>query len=525
MADALRQIESEGYAEFVLTILNDTDLPVKHNLPKRIAGYNWSRFLWNRFRNKYGKVPACISTDVNKILSSVPSIRVKPILKGKYSQYFPDESLQEIKYHQPDIIIRFGFNILRGEILNIAKHGVWSYHHCDPQVIRGGPGGFWEYMLNESKQGAILQRLTEKLDDGIVIREGWFRLIKHSYSENLNNLLTGTSSWIADAIRELAVNGQIRAVQKKRAANLIRTYPGNFTMLRFLTKLLNNKIAFHYRQLFLAETWKIGIVHEPVSSVIVNGIKKAPKWLSAPEPFQYYADPFTNEGISVLCEAYDYKTGKGVIVNAQTHKTVLELEHHLSYPFPLRINNNHYILPEASESGQLKAYNLRDKSSMTLLSGVPCIDASVVFFNGLYWMFTHRNDHFPDSCLFIYWAEKPEGPYHEHLLNPVRTDIAASRPAGMPYTIDGKLLLPVQIGVPHYGAGVAVLEIIKLNKTEYVDRVINTITPSRHWDFNEGLHTISEGPDNTTLIDVKAHRFIFANFIAQLKRKFKRISI
>lgn len=526
MADALRQIAGEQFGELVLIILNDAPESPSQSFGSRLTSYKWKRFLWNRFHKRFGNVESVQKTDVSDLLSSLPSVRVKPILKGKHSQYFPEDSIQEIRKYQPDVILRFGFNILRGDILKAAPLGVWSHHHCDPQVIRGGPGGFWEYLLRQDKQGAILQRLTEKLDDGIIIRQGWFRLIKHSYSENLNQLLSGTSSWMADAIRETAVNGKLRDVSKTKSSDVVRSYPGNFTMLRFLLELTGNKIAFHFRQLFKAETWMIGIAEQTLSESLSSGKFSPVKWIKADKNSQYLADPFTmnvNGNEIIVCEKYDYTNGKGIIAEAHTGKTILESEQHLSYPYPLIIDGENYSVPEASGSGNLTAFHAVTKETLPLLRNVPCVDATVFEYNGLWWIFTNRADRNPDADLFVYWSEKVDGPYQEHLLNPVRTDIGAARPGGNPLIENGKLILPLQKGVPHYGAGVVSVEITKLSPTEYEDRVLNTILPKSEWEFNEGLHTISHGPNNTTLIDVKAHRFIFANFNAQLKRKFKRI--
>jgi hypothetical protein len=526
MADALRQIVNENYGEIVLTILNDSPAIEPKNIGARFTSYKWNRLLWNRFHKRYGNVDSVKAEDVTDLLGKIAVIRVRPFLKGKYSQHFSASAIEEIRKHQPDVILRFGFNILRGEILNAAPLGVWSYHHCDPQVIRGGPGGFWEYLLKQDKQGAILQRLTDKLDDGIIIRQGWFRMIKHSYSENLNQLLEGTSSWMADAIREVAVNGSLRSISKSDAADSIRTYPGNFTMLKFLFVLAANKFAFHFRQLFTAETWMIGIADQSLKETLTSGKFDSVKWIKAPKVSMYLADPFTLniEGReTIICEKYDYQTGKGVISEAETDKVTYVSEHHLSYPYPLTINSENYFVPEASESKHLIAVHAATKETFHLLKNIPCIDATVFQDNGLWWIFTNRADRNPDTDLFVYWSEKVEGPYQEHLLNPVRTDIAASRPAGNPLIENGKLTFPMQKGVPHYGAGIAVVEITKLSPTEYEDQLTNTILPQAKWHYNEGLHTVSHGPNNTTLIDAKAHRFIFANFSAQLKRKIKRI--
>ena len=38
---------------------------------------------------------------------------------------FPDDALERIREKKLDVLIRFGFNILRGEILTAARYGVW----------------------------------------------------------------------------------------------------------------------------------------------------------------------------------------------------------------------------------------------------------------------------------------------------------------------------------------------------------------------------------------------------------------
>ena len=44
-------------------------------------------------------------------------------------------------------MLRVGFNIIRGEILNVPKYGVWSFHHDDEVKYRGGPAGYGKYIL------------------------------------------------------------------------------------------------------------------------------------------------------------------------------------------------------------------------------------------------------------------------------------------------------------------------------------------------------------------------------------------
>ena len=72
------------------------------------------------------------------IFCDVPVIRVTPELRGRYSQCFPDGAIGVIGGYDLDILLRFGFGILRGKIIDVPRYDAWSFHH-DDREIRGGP--------------------------------------------------------------------------------------------------------------------------------------------------------------------------------------------------------------------------------------------------------------------------------------------------------------------------------------------------------------------------------------------------
>src|SRR5205807_8550436 len=111
--------------------------------------------------------------DCSSALATVPSMEVEPIGK-KFVQRFPAEAIEQIRAHDLDVLIRFGFNILHGDILQAARYGVWSYHHGDNEFYRGGPAHFWELREGSPLSGAILQVLTEELDGGLVLCKSLF---------------------------------------------------------------------------------------------------------------------------------------------------------------------------------------------------------------------------------------------------------------------------------------------------------------------------------------------------------------
>jgi hypothetical protein len=111
--------------------------------------------------------------DCTARLASIDRMVVDPIGK-RFVHRFPDDALKLIRKKDLDMILRFGFNILRGDILTAAQYGVWSYHHGDNDYYRGGPAHFWELHEGNPISAGVLQRLTEDLDSGLVLCKGYF---------------------------------------------------------------------------------------------------------------------------------------------------------------------------------------------------------------------------------------------------------------------------------------------------------------------------------------------------------------
>src|SRR6476646_6975820 len=111
--------------------------------------------------------------DCSALLAGVESIEVEPIGK-RFVQRFPPEAIEKIQSKNLDVLLRFGFNILHGEILTSARYGVWSYHHGDNEFYRGGPAHFWELVERNPLSGVMLQVLTEELDGGLVLCKSLF---------------------------------------------------------------------------------------------------------------------------------------------------------------------------------------------------------------------------------------------------------------------------------------------------------------------------------------------------------------
>ena len=140
----LSKVQSSEFAQVVLVVINEVGpavrgrkLPSLPHLLHTFYGVVDTRF--------WGPEPdAFAATSVTELLGGVPIVEVAP-RQTKFSDLIEDADIERIKEYRLDVLVRLGFRILRGRILTaeVARCGVWSYHHGDNMVNRGGPPGFW----------------------------------------------------------------------------------------------------------------------------------------------------------------------------------------------------------------------------------------------------------------------------------------------------------------------------------------------------------------------------------------------
>lgn len=526
-AECIREVMRLPFVKIVLLIEEENETVAAPGFFKKLFQYPYRMLLWRLYKRFRLRIPALEITDLSQELSGIPLMKCRPELKGKYSQHFSAADLANVKAHSPDVILRFGFNILRGEILTVARYGVWSFHHADEQLIRGGPGAFWEIYNGYAATGAILQRLTEKLDAGIILRKGNFHTISRSYKANLDQLLSGTTSWMKQALLDVqhgispAENG---SPVKTNAP--VYTYPRNGQLLRAWWKAKWRKLRFHARLLFGPEKWNVAVVRQSAADVLKNGLGKNIEWIPEAPKGEYYADPFgwkENGALKIVAEHYRYRRDKGHLALIENGKVKLffDFRFHLSYPFVLQTANERLIFPEAAQSNELLCLDSQNNVH-ALIKNFAAIDPSPVSWNNRWWLFATKEGLFSNTELFIFHSDRPDGDWQPHANNPVKCDISSARPAGTPFIVDGKLYRPGQDCSTTYGAAVVIHEIEKLSETEFSERAVRRLEPSPEWKWNKGLHTLSVVDEQTLLIDAKRYAFNFDNFGRILRRKFSR---
>jgi len=453
--------------------------------------------------------------------------------KGKYRDYFSEEDLRSIKERNLDFILRFGLNIITGEILDIPKYGIWSFHHGDERKYRGRPACFWEMYNNENEIGGILQRLNEKLDGGIILKRWFIKNNKISWKNNLDEL-RNYGTLLPKQVCIDIINGNENYIFNKpsKTSAKIRYVPKNIEMVSFIFTLFKNYFYF-FKKKFMIDSWKIGLIEDKIGYYAFNDSKTKIKWFESNDKNVFFADPFLTkqgEDFIVFFEKFNHNDNRGMISRFLIDKNkkisneieVIRDKNHYSFPYIFEENNKLYILPEQMSKNLVEIYEI-DKNSGKVLSkkiildNIKLSDPTIFCYNSKYWLFGTVNG----IELMAWHANEIFGTWTEHKNNPIKIDISSSRNAGRILYNEEELIRFSQDCSKDYGSRIAINKILELSEINFLEETIGYIEPKNEWDYNEGLHTISF-TNNYIVIDAKKSIFHFKT----LKKKiFKKIGL
>lgn len=264
-----------------------------------------------------------------------------------------------------------------------------------------------------------------------------------------------------------------------------------------------------YRLCCYAPHWHVGWRYTDDAGIWASKNLSGAPWTIIADPgHRFYADPFPvnwQGRTFVFFEDLDHRVGKGTISAVEFDGTgpkgpvipVLEEPWHLSYPFLIEHDGELWMIPESSERRDVAIYRCVDfpgkwERHTTLLSGLELGDATIVWHDGLHYLFGATRDGaggYSDT-LSIFHAEHLFGPWLPHARNPIMVDRASARPAGHFVTIDGQLWRPVQDCSNGYGAALGLAEITELSPTLFKQIVRHTLAPDRQWPGRK-LHTLN----------------------------------
>lgn len=532
----LQIIGKSEYAEIVLVVqnsegrINGSDKSFARHSPGRVIRATVGRIL-SLIESivvvgRPGSPDAFETVDSSEILANVERLIVKP-RQTKFSDFIDETDLLKIRIKDLDVLLRLGFRVLRGGILQAARHGVWSLHHGDNRINRGGPPGYWEVMESIGETGSVLQILTEDLDNGRVIYRSFSATNDASISANKNNYYWKSLFLAPRRLNDLYTMGsdafyatfcQPSIVPQLYDRSLYRS-PDAAERLTLLCRKLAQKLQRKYSKWRFYDQWTLFYSFADDISTVLWRFKAL-----VPPKDRIWADPFAvvHSGKHfIFFEEMPNSTRKGHISvievsrNGQTTpaKIALDAPYHLSYPFVFEYDGQIYMVPESVANRTIELYKCtRFPDQWTfqknLMQDCEAADATLFEWGGKWWMFANMREIRGVSRwdeLFLFYADSPlSSQWTPHPRNPVVSDVKSSRPAGRIFMRDGRIIRPSQNSSNHYGYGFNFCEIMKLTEVEYEERVIQRVEPKWRKDL-VSTHTFNYA-EGLTVIDAQVRR-------------------
>jgi hypothetical protein len=478
------------------------------------------RFLYRLLRMADRKVFTAKQNLFHRTKAELPEealkLEAEPVVT-KYTDELPAPVLDAIRKCKPDLLLRFGFRILKGEVLSVAKYGVLSLHHGDTDVNRGGPPAFWEVVQKETVTGVTLQVLTKELDGGIVLGKSFIRTDPYSFHRNQSALYAAGIALLADEFTQMSRKGIEVYIKDKQKANPPLTVytrnlykdPSNAKTIQIAFTMLFRNVKHQMSSLFYRKQW-----------ILLYRYQKTKQPSFHPYRFQsikvpanrIWADPFpvfANDRYYVFFEEKFWNSDKAHIAALQFSidgvpvskdpVIVLNEPHHLSYPFVFNDNGNWYMIPESAAAGEVVLYEavsfpFKWQKKKTLLQNLRAFDATLLKHNGLWYMFctVQANDGLsPHAFLHIFYTDDLlSGEWKPHEQNPVYRDVRGARPAGKIFQAGEELIRPAQEGAPVYGYAIRFYRITHLSPELYCEELISKAEPT--WNKNLlAVHTFN----------------------------------
>ncbi len=421
----LEQLIAGGDAELVLLVEEAaTPTPRRRRFDRR--------FLWRLYNNVWvrRRATSIERVDCADILAPLARMEVAPVRVGRYAQHFPAGGDRGARGRADlDVLLRFGFGILGGEVLDVARHGVWSFHHDDERVIRGGPPSFWEVADGHATTGVLFQRLTERLDAGIPLGRATFRTVGHSYPRNRDRAAMGAAVLAAQAARAVR-HGWLDPAEQPVARHR-RAGPAGPDEPRRCSRSSPARPCASSRPRFVAilvgHRWTVGARAGRAGARARRDRSSGSRSATA----GYLADPFP------AVPRRSHGDPRGGVRRAlgdgrdqrrpARRRRVDRPRRACSTPASTRRTRSSssttascYCVPETARAGRVEAWRCvefpdRWERHATLLEDVPLLDPTIVEWGDRWWLFGTRRDRDPlRRAVAVARRARRSGPWTAH---------------------------------------------------------------------------------------------------------------
>lgn len=425
---------------------------------------------------------------------------------------YPQEDVTAIRKLELDVIIRGNASgIFQGEILNVAKLGIISFHHGDNRWNRGGPPAFWEVVFEKPSTGFIIQILNSELDGGVVVFRGNLPTAR-TFTENQIQLYKDSNPWLERVVLEYAKTGKVLFKEESMPyGGSLLSVPTCCISARYFIKTCARFLRGFIDRCILRRHNRWGVAFCPTTwekSVLRKGIR------IKNQPGRFFADPFVitkNERTICLVEDYCYKSKIGCISAIEIFADnsyeylgpVVQEDFHMSFPYIFEYCGHIYMVPESIDSNSIRLYKcveypMKWRYEKDILSSCSAADSMIFEHNSKWWLLTNmtpEKDMNHSSQLYAFHTDNPlSGEWIPHAQNPLIFDSAVARNAGILNIGTG---FPVRVrqkqGFNLYGKSLTLARIMELTPSKFREEEIAAVAPEFFSKIRCAHHLHSNG--------------------------------
>jgi hypothetical protein len=479
-------------------------------------------------RRIYSSVPdAFAKVDISGLIKNIHRIEVEPVHEIG-SERFSNVDITRIQSYSLDIIIKLGFKKLSGQILTHAsKFGVWGFENCDQSHGNRKLGNFRDVLERRGVTLSELKKISDDHSDLILYRS--YSMTNHtSVNRNYNEVCWKSITFLPRVLHDLATHGDFQffeSIKNKYAQSTDRDsqhafMPSNIRVINRIARFWTSKVIQKIHKLFTFEQWTILFNFYP--QALSFNVKEFHE--IRPPKDRFWADPhiiFHDDQYYVFIEELIYKHRRAhlsVITidkngNHGKPKIVLQKPYHLSYPFVFKHGPDYFMIPETGEHRTIELYrciHFPDKWEfvMNLKDNIEAVDTTLLFRNDRWWMFVNMREHpgmsFSDELFLFSSTDLFSTSWKPHPKNPIVSDVRHARPAGKIFEHDNALYRPGQDCSVRYGHRIQIHQILKLNESDYEEKVVRIIEPDSKRNLL-GVHTLAS-QDGITIVDGEFRR-------------------
>ena len=499
----IENIKNDSSLTLALLVKDGNEERGDNKSKKTLSKYLFSKQVSFENKRYLSNIQTVNKKEIFEYLNTIPTVKIKPKSVDDLD-IFNEKDSQKVKEYKLDVLLKLGFNLISGEILNASKYGIWQLFHGDQTKV-AGPPGFWEILTRQPVVEVKLVQLTGN-HSGLLIDKAYFNRHNFSFVETNTRALESSVSLLFKYLRKIKSGNFLLPDTVDKNITLGNT-PKPLNSLNYSLKYFNGFFNGFLQKIqgrfgIRSNHWTFFIGKGNFMEADLSKLKS----VKVPND-EFWADPFLykyEDEYYVFFENYSYKTGLGKISCGKVKDNefvkivdVLNFNYHLSYPFVFEEDGEIYMMPETGQNKRLEIYkciNFPDKWELftTAFEGENVADA--FFYNDKLnqkWLFLNKviaQNTDRTSELYIYKVNSLKlNKLEPHKQNPVIIDARVARNGGAIFKYKNKIYRPSQSNTDGvYGKALNINQIKKLTIEEYQEEVIRKVEP----DFKKGLVSI-----------------------------------